>query len=46
MHQFFPVDTNFHSKKFLDFWKPSTVFFIDSEIWPNMFLNLKKEIFQ
>ena len=42
VHQFFPVDTNFHSKKFLDFWKPSTVFFIDSEIWPNMFLNLKK----
>ena len=42
IHQFFPIDTNFHSKKFLDFWKPSSVFFIDSEIWPNMFLNLKK----
>ena len=42
VHQFFPIDTNFHSKKFLDFWKPSSAFFIDSEIWPNMFLNLKR----
>ena len=43
IHQFFPIDTNFHTKKFLDYWEPSSVFFIDSEIWPNMFLNLKKK---
>ena len=42
IHQFFPIDTNFLSKKFLDYWKPSSVFFIDSEIWPNMILNIKK----
>ena len=42
VHQFFPIDTNFHSKKFLNYWKPSSTFFIDSEIWPNMFLNIKK----
>ena len=42
-HQFFPIDTNYHSKKFLNFWKPSAAFFIDSEIWPNMILNLKKK---
>ena len=41
-HQFFPIDTNFHTNKFIDYWKPSSAFFIDSEIWPNMFLNLKK----
>ena len=41
-HQFFPVDTNFLSKKFLDYRKPSSAFFIDSEIWPNMIFNLKK----
>ena len=41
VHQFFPIDVNIISKKFLDFWKPSVVFFIDSEIWPNMLLNLK-----
>ena len=43
IHQFFPIDVNFFSKKFLNYWKPSIVFFIDSEIWPNMLLNIKKE---
>ncbi len=42
VHQFFPIDTNFFSKKFLNYWRPSSVFFIDSEIWPNMIFNLKK----
>ncbi len=42
IHQFFPIDTNFFSKKFIDYWKPSSAFFIDSEIWPNMILNLKR----
>ena len=42
-HQFYPIDTNFLSKKFIDYWKPSSVFFIDSEIWPNMVKNLKKQ---
>jgi len=43
IHQFFPIDTNFMSKKFLDYWKPSLAIFIDSEIWPNMLLNIKKK---
>ena len=43
IHQFFPIDTNFHSKKFLDYWKPSSAYFIDSEIWPNMIDNLNKK---
>ena len=42
IHQFFPIDTNYTSKKFINYWKPSKVFLIDSEIWPNMILNLKK----
>ena len=36
IHQFFPVDTNYHSKKFLNYWKPTVAIFVDSEIWPNM----------
>lgn len=40
IHQFFPIDCNFISKKFIDHWKPSKVFFIDSEIWPNTVNNL------
>ena len=43
VHQFFPIDTNFLSKNFLEYWKPSLVLFIDSEIWPNMILNLEKK---
>ena len=42
VHQFFPIDNNFLSNKFLDYWKPTSAFFIDSEIWPNMTNNLKK----
>ena len=40
IHQFFPIDNKSLSKKFIDYWKPSAVFFIDSEIWPNTILNL------
>jgi 3-deoxy-D-manno-octulosonic-acid transferase len=42
-HQFFPLDTNFLVEKFLNHWKPKAVFFIDSEIWPNMVLKIKKK---
>ena len=40
-HQFLPIDANFITKKFLNYWKPSLAIFIESEIWPNMILNLK-----
>ena len=43
IHQFFPIDTNFLSNKFLNYWQPSLAIFIDSEIWPNTLLNLKKK---
>ena len=45
IHQFFPIDTNYHSKKFLNYWDPSVSIFIDSEIWPNMITNIKKKIY-
>ena len=43
IHQFFPVDSNFLSNKFLKYWNPSAAFFIDSEIWPNTILNLTRK---
>ena len=43
IHQFFPIDSNFLVKKFLNYWKPSAAFFIDSEIWPNTIINLERE---
>ena len=39
-HVYFPIDTNYLSNKFIKYWKPQVAFFIDSEIWPNMFKNL------
>ena len=43
IHQFFPIDSNLLTKKFLNYWKPSAAIFIDSEIWPNILLNVKKK---
>ena len=43
IHQFFPIDSNFLTKKFLNYWKPSIAVFIESEIWPNMLRNIKKK---
>ena len=40
-HVYFPIDTNYLTKKFIKYWKPQVALFIDSEIWPNMFDNLK-----
>jgi len=42
VHKYFPIDTNFLNKKFIKYWKPQAAFFVDSEIWPNMFKSLKK----
>ena len=42
IHQFFPIDTNINTQSFLNYWQPSLSVFVDSEIWPNMLVNLKK----
>ena len=43
VHQFFPIDFFYFTSKFLKYWKPNLAIFIDSEIWPCMFKNLKKK---
>ena len=43
IHQFFPIDSNMLTKKFLSYWKPSIAMFIDSEIWPNMIIKIKEK---
>ncbi len=40
-HVYFPLDNNYIVKKFIKYWQPELAIFIDSEIWPNMFSNLK-----
>ena len=42
VHQFYPLDHIYITSKFLKYWKPSTAIFIESEIWPCMFKELKK----
>lgn len=41
-HRFIPIDSPFLIKKFLYSWKPDTIFLVDSEIWPNLILEAKK----
>ncbi len=41
-HRFFPLDISFIIKKFLSSWKPSQIFLVDSEIWPNLILEAKR----
>ena len=41
IHQFYPIDHFIFNNKFINYWKPSLSIFVDSEIWPMMFQNLK-----
>lgn len=41
-HRFFPLDVVFLIKSFLNKWKPDFIFLVDSEIWPNLIINAKK----
>ena len=43
VHQFLPFDTPNLTNKFLNYWKPNLSVFIDSEIWPNFILQIKKK---
>ena len=41
IHQFYPIDHFIFVNSFLNYWKPNIAIFIESEIWPCMFQNLK-----
>tara|TARA_B100001057_G_scaffold500604_1_gene616599 strand:+ start:2648 stop:3883 length:1236 start_codon:yes stop_codon:yes gene_type:complete len=41
-HQFYPIDNPFIINMFLNYWKPYAVFFVESEIWPEMLKSLKQ----
>ena len=42
IHQFFPIDYFYFTSKFINYWNPKIAIFIDSEIWPCMFREIKK----
>ena len=39
-HKYYPIDSNYITKKFINYWQPEVAIFIESEIWPNMLKNL------
>lgn len=41
-HQFFPVDHPQWTKNFLDHWKPDAILWMESELWPNMLLEIAR----
>ena len=43
IHQFYPIDNPLIVNKFLCYWKPAAVFFVESEIWPEMLRSLKRK---
>ena len=43
IHQFLPLDIPVLTKKFLEHWKPNLSIFIDSEIWPNLILQINEK---
>jgi len=42
IHQFCPLDHPAWVKTFMDHWKPDLVFWMESELWPNMLREIKK----
>jgi len=42
-HQFLPLDITLFTDKFLTHWKPNLCVLIDSEIWPNLILNINEK---
>ena len=43
IHQFSPLDIGISVKSFLKHWKPDIAIFVESEIWPSMFNDIKNK---
>ena len=43
LHQFAPVDTPDAVERFLAHWRPALAIFVESELWPNLILEAKRE---
>tara|TARA_A100001388_G_scaffold274931_1_gene259466 strand:+ start:1777 stop:3027 length:1251 start_codon:yes stop_codon:yes gene_type:complete len=43
IHQFYPIDHIYFTKKFLNYWKPKIAIFVESEIWPCMYNQINEK---
>ena len=43
IHQYAPYDVTIWINKFLDFWKPKLVIWIESDLWPNTIIRLREK---
>ncbi|MDR3448290.1 MAG: 3-deoxy-D-manno-octulosonic acid transferase [Alphaproteobacteria bacterium] len=41
-HQYVPVDRAAYAKRFLDYWDPALVLWVESELWPNLLAGLRE----
>jgi 3-deoxy-D-manno-octulosonic-acid transferase len=41
-HQFVPFDIPYWLTRFLDYWRPQLVLFVEQEVWPNMLFELQQ----
>ena len=42
IHQFIPLDSPSWAAQFIDYWQPDLVLWMESELWPNLLLEIKK----
>ena len=43
IHQFLPLDIKIFTSKFLKHWSPNLSIFVDSEVWPNLILQINEK---
>jgi 3-deoxy-D-manno-octulosonic-acid transferase len=41
IHQFYPLDHPEWTNRFLSYWRPNLILWMESELWPNMLLQIK-----
>jgi len=42
IHQFVPIDVPFYVRRFLDHWQPDLALFVESELWPNIMIEMSR----
>ena len=41
IHQFVPIDQPIWIRRFLNYWQPDIAFWVESEIWPNLIIEIR-----